>query len=812
MFKNNIKIAWRNISRHKFYSVINIFGLALGVCSCTVIYLITSYELNFDKFHPDKERIYRIMLDAEFNSGAKFHMNRLPFSAVINARNDIAGMESIAAISMFDAKVTVPETGKPVKTFDSRVEGVSYPGTVVAEPQYFDIFKYNWLAGDAKTALNQPYSVVLVQSKAQKYFGPVAFDKMIGSEIIYDDSVQVRVSGIVEDWKKNTDLAFTDFISYSTAQNGYLKKTIGDDWRHFSTSAFAKLSKGATPEQVNTQMAALINKYAPNDPTFKLTFWLEPLNHIHFNSDVIENPIRTADLPAMYSLIGIAIFILLLAVINFINLSTAQSIQRIKEIGVRKILGNSRAGIAFQFLTETFLVTFIAVLIAIILVNPVLSAFQSFIPKGVIFNPLNPSTAIFLLLVIIITCMLSGLYPARVLSSYSPVLSLKGAVTQKGSEKWWLRKSLIVFQFAVSLVFIISSLVINKQLQYTRDKDMGFNADAIVIVPANRKDTAGHVKLLEEKIKQLVSISAVARQDISPMDGGSRAIVVKHKSAHETETSVEVLAGDEEFIPLYQMKLLAGRNLMPADSLTEYVINETCSRMLGFNNPGQAIGNMLYFKDRPYPIVGVVADFNEKSFRETILPVCIVNIPTKQGSLAVKLAVKGKQADAVKTTLSGMEKIWKEIYPGEPFNYSFFDESIARFYEKDYKTAKLMNTAMGITIFISCIGLFGLAMFTAGKRTKEIGIRKVLGASVTNITMMLSKDFVILVIIALVIASPVAWYFMDRWLQDFVYRINIRWWVFILAGMAAIFIALITVSFQAIKAAMTDPVKSLRTE
>lgn len=811
MLRNYFRIAYRNIIHHKAYSAINVLGLAIGISVCILIYLITSFEFSFDRFHPEGDRIYRMMLNAQFSSGDKFNMNRVPFSAVINARREITGLQSISGAISYNAQITIPGDQGTVNKFDSKIEGLYYPGTIVAEPEYFSIFRYNWLAGNATTALQQPFTVVLTQSKARKYFGAGPYEKMIGREVIYDDSLRVRVSGIVEDARGNTDFAFTDFISYASVQNSFLKPKMEDSWYHVSTWGFVKLHKNTKPDQLNAQLASLVSKYAPNNPNIKMTLWLEPLSQVHFDADVVENPIRTADLTAMYSLMGIAFFILVLAIVNFINLSTAQSLRRRREIGIRKVLGSGRISIIFQFLIETLLITLFAALFALFLVNPIIAAFQSFIPEGVTFHVLDLSTIVFLVIIILITCLLAGIYPARMLSSNIPALSLKGADSKKGGETWRLRKGLIVFQFAVSLVFIIGSLIIHRQLQYTRSKNMGFNADAIVMVPAG-PGNVGKTKALEEKIKHLSGVRGVALQMSAPMAFSNASIALKVKSRNEPETRVQMLSGNEEYIPLYQMKLLAGRNLQPADSLKEYVINEACLRMFGFNNPADAIGKMLYYNDRPYPIVGVVADFNEKSFHETIKPACIVNLPFLQNNLAIRLDSKGKQTDEVRSTLSQIQKIYKEAYTGRTFDYSFFDETIALFYEKDRKTAKLMNTAMLITITISCIGLFGLVMFTAKNKTREIAIRKVFGASVSDIYTMLSRDFLALILISLLIASPLAWYFMNKWLQDFVYRIDISWWMFVLPGFAAMVIALATVSLQSVRAALANPVKSLRTE
>jgi putative ABC transport system permease protein len=810
MFKNYFKIAWRNITRHKIYAAINILGLSLGLCTCIVIYVIVHYEFSFDTFHPDKERIYRVMGDVTENSGDKLHFSRLPFGVSQNGRAELSNVDAIAGIIPYKAKIGVPAAGSVAKNFDR--SDSRYITTVLTEPQYFDIFKYQWLAGNAATALNMPFKVVLAESKAHQYFGGESPDKMIGKHLIYDDSLFVTVSGIVKDWDKNTDFGFTDFISFNTLQSSFLKNGFNtDSWGQgdMSVWTFEKLSVGTTSLQVTNQMSAFVKRHA--DAQTKLALWLQPLSNIHFNADVVENPIRTADKSILYSLTAIALFILILAIINFVNLSTAQSIRRAKEVGIRKVLGSRRTNLIFQFLTETFALTSFAVLFAVALVNPTLALFQSLIPAGVSFH-FDLSTIIFLVLITIITSLLAGIYPAKILSAHLPVLSLKGSGEQKSGEKWLLRKGLIVFQFSVSLVFIIGSIVIANQLKYAREKNPGFNADAIINIGTPWGDSLSKINVLAQKIKQLSGVNDVALQWVPPMTDKGRGHSIKFKSTDIKETGVAQVAGNENFIPLYQIKLLAGRNLMHADSMKEIIINENLSQLMGCKKPEEAIGKTLYWDDKPFPVVGVVADFHSGSFHEIIGPVCIVNRPDREGTIAVKLASKGKNIASVQNTLSQMLDAWKQIYPATAFKYQFYDESLALLYAKDQETATLMNTAMGITIFISCLGLFGLALFTAEKRAKEISIRKILGASVANIVAMLSKDFIVLIVIAFIIASPVAWYFMNQWLQSFAYRIDISWWIFIVAGIAAISIALATVSFQAIKAAIANPVKSLRTE
>jgi len=811
MFKNYFKIGWRNIVRNKVYSFINVLGLALGICGCIVIYLITNYDFSFDRFHPQGNRIYRITGEFQGAAGNKDFLNS-PYSDLAGLQYAIPGFEAKAGVHFYGAKVSVKNTSGQIKNFE-QVDGM-----VLTEPQYFDIFSYTWLAGSKASALSQPYKVVLTEKKARKYFGDIPAEKMIGKTVTYDDSLQVSVSGIIRDWKQNTDFGYTDFISIKTAPNSFLKNQIPkDDWSSLSphqSMAFVKLGNGVTAAEINTRFAAFVKQHVKLPPGGKLTVQLQPLTDIHFTNDFHRgddgDDFRKAYLPELYILMGVAVFILVLAAVNFVNLSTAQSIKRAKEIGIRKVLGSNRIALIVQFLTETFLLTVIAAVIAVFFVKPVLSLFAAYIPEGVKFEPFSPSTFLFLLAVTVITSLFAGMYPAKVLSSYLPVLSLKGAAVQNGTGHWSLRKVLIVCQFTISLVFIIAALIISSQIRYMDKADKGFKTDAIITLN-NWGAPADKLKVLAQNIRQLPGVSNVILQGNAPMGFAHSSDNYVYKGKNEINLRVSSEAGDEHFIPFYQMRLVAGRNIQHSDSLKELVVNETLTKALGFKNPQDAVGKFMY-GGKPYPIVGVVADFHEGSFHEAIQPVAIENVPVMMHSLGIKLAVKNKEAGDMKQTISQIESQWKKVFPETPFNYSFLNESIKWLYAQEKDTETLVNAAMIITIFISCMGLFGLGMFTAQLKTKEIGIRKVLGASAAKIAIMLSKDFIRLVVISALIASPIALYFMHNWLQDFAYRTAISPWIFIIAGLSAIAIALLTVSFQAVKAAIANPVKSLRTE
>lgn len=817
MFRSYISTIWRHLWRNRTYTAINIAGLALGISACLVIYLVTRFELSYDNFHPDKERIYRIVSENDSPGHGKSYSGSIPDPLTGAAREEITGFESVALFKSYYAKVTVPGNTSAVKKFDAPDWREGKSDMIITEPQYFDIFSYRWLAGNAATALKEPFKVVLTESKARKYFGSIPLQDILGRTVIYNDSLQLTVSGIVKDLPVNTDFIFRDFISFSTVYHSFLRSDFNfDQWNGGSrhTQGFVKLARGTALPQIDARLAAFSAKHLSTAD--KTRFRLQPLSDLHFNADYLDAYSRKAHLPTLYGLIGIAVFILIIAVINFINLTTVQSVERAKEIGVRKVLGSSRKSLVLRFLGETFLLTLLALTLSLLCIHPLLTAFRSFIPDGAGLRLFSPATLGFLLLIMICTTLLAGLYPARILSACQPVQSLKGAL-QKNGRKGSLRKGLVIFQFAVSLVFIIGALVIGRQIGFMLNKDLGFAKDAIINIQTNGHYPPEKKQMLAEQIRRLPDVDMVSVSDGTPMEKSHWALPFIYKDKQPKEVACQLQWIDERFIPLYQLKLVAGRNVLPSDTMKELLINEACARAIGFADPRAAIGKLAQAYNgkgelRTCPIVGVVADFHTQSLHEPIRPSYFTTDKTFSWSVSVKLHTRGKQISHFKATLAEIEKRWSALYPEERFEYRFFDAVIAGFYEQEQKTARLMNAAMIIAVFISCMGLFGLAAFTAQQRTKEIGIRKVLGASVVNITAMLSKDFIMLVVIALLIAIPVAWYGMQQWLARFAYSISLSWWIFALAGGLAILIALATVSFHAAKAAVVNPVKSLRSE
>lgn len=818
MIKNYLTIAWRNIVRHKTYSLINMLGLSLGICICLVIYLVAHFELSTDTFHPDTDRIYRIIEVVTDKDGHVEKAASSPVDLSLEAAGRITGVETIATYSLYSAKIRVPNGDHARVSYDNSIEGSLAPSTVFACPQYFRIFRYDWLVGDARTALSSPNSVVLTKSKAVKYFGHLPLEQVVGRDLVFNDSLTVRVTGIIKDWTTHTDNPYTEFISLSTLDNPGLRGQVfsrggNEGFSPFFSRAWLKLVPGSSMAGVSAQLHELA-KGRKTNPDLRYDLSLQPLSDIHFNADIGDG-FHKAHLPTLYVLMGVGAFILLLGAINFINLSTALSIRRTREIGIRKVIGGSRLNIAVQFLVETFLLTTAATLIGVLATGPVLSAFRGFLPLGMMTHLSDPDNAGFVLLLVIVATLLAGLYPAMVLSGFRPVLSLKGAAAPKGQAGWYLRKGLIVLQFSISLLFIISTVIISRQINYMRTRDLGFSTDAILSLDAGPQDRSPKVALFADRISQLSGVEKVARQSFTPLSNFEAGFDLDYKGDRPHRIQAGLQLADSNFIPLYGMHLLAGRNLVEAgnrDSIKEFVINESMRKAAGFKSPEEAVGKLLYLNDRSYPIVGVVADYHENSYRQPIRPLVIFDLSGSEISFAIKLAARGKDLISVKNTLAQMERFWKEIYPGTPFSYSFLDDSIAALYRTEEKTATLMNVAAAITIFISCMGIFGLSLFAAGQRTKEISIRKVLGAGVMNVASLLSRDFLLLIGLSVVIASPAAWYITHRWLQDFVYRAPVSSWIFLLSGGLVLLLGLLTVSFHTIKAALANPVRNLRTE
>ena len=824
MIKNYFKTALRSLLKHEVFTFINVIGLAIGISATMVIYLVVQYDLSFEQFRPNGDRIYRVVSAISYQ-GEVSHNSGVPVP-LHKAISEVTGIEQPVPFRIYseDLKVTVPAPNTAPAIFKNQ------ENAIICDGSYFKIFDYKWLAGSAGTALNNPNQVVLTQGQAKLYFPDLTPQQAINKLIIYDDSLQLTVTGIVADTRQNTDLKFHDFISSQTIDHLKLHPDGGDldggydetNWGSTSSfnQLFIKLSSNTSRSRVENQLNQLIKSNIGKlnaGETHNLI--LQPLYNLHFDSDYDNFGQWVASKSVLYSLLGIATFLLILGCINFINLTTAQASQRAREIGVRKAIGGTRQQLISQFLTETFLLTLAATTVSFGLAYCLLRLFSNFIPPGIAYQQLfTPGVLLFVIILMVVVSLLSGLYPALVLSSFQPVQVLKGGehASSKNGASFNLRKTLTITQFVIAQFFVIATLLVSKQIHYVLNKDLGFKKDAVLYIRTPSKSVNTNLKeVLYNKIKALPQVLAVSVASDAPSSNNTHTTTFTYAAAKMVrETDVELKYADPEYINVYQLKLLAGRNLQAHDSTGAYIINQTYCRFLGFGTPQQAIGKMVTVNDEQVPIIGVVADFYQKSLQYAIKPAAICYMKGSHHMHTLNIALKPQIAgtDNWKTAISNMEAAWHEVYPEEDFEYRFVDESIARFYRNEQDIGKLLQWATGLSILISCLGLLGLATYTTSQRTKEIGVRKVMGASVSQIIALLSTDFVKLIVLAFFIAAPVAWYLLHRWLQDFAYHTTLNLWPFVATIAATVLIALLTMSMQILKAALANPVKSLRSE
>lgn len=810
MLKNYIKTTLRHLWRQRLFTVLNVLGLAIGISASWIIYRMVDYEFSFDKNHPDSEQIFQIVSRASSSDGTEGGFAGISKGLLSPLLNDISGLKAVVPMYYRYSEIaSINQDQEKPLNFDNPEKQV---GTLSS---YFEMIPYKWLAGDSKTALDAPNKVVLTRSRAQQYFPDMPVQSALGKTIIYNDTLSVVVSGIVADLDYPSSFDAQEFFAISS------QDLISDDWdeKNSANLLYIKLAKGGTPNAVLKQLNTINESYnKKNFEKYNYRTWYDalPLADKHFAVEYGSNT-RTANKKVLYGLIGIAVFLIALACINYINLSTAQIPQRAKEIGIRKTLGSTPAMLINRFLGETLTITLLAILLSFLFSFFAFRLFSDFIPEGMQDFVNYKGMIVFGILLIAIVTVLSGIYPAWLITRVQTVNVLKGqAEKTMGGIRFNLRKSLIVFQFVVAQIFIISAVIIGQQLRYSLNKDFGFNHEAVLTIDVPFKihineEFKGRLSVLKQELEKHPEITAIALGELPMSDNMMATILTYQSDTGRIQQQVMFKNIDTDYIDLYNIPLLAGRNLQESDTTREYIINEVALKAFGFPTPESAIGKQLTnYNDKNLPITGVVRDFHEFSLKSGIEPAAFISEKNNFRTLNIKLPAS--QPDQWEKAIQIIETEWKGVYPGVPFEYKFYDETIASLYQQERNTSKLVGAATGVTIFISCLGLFGLATLTAFQRTKEIGIRKVLGATVAGIVKTLSKDFVKLVFIAIVIASPIAWWAMDKWLQDFAYRVDIQWWMFAIAGVLAILIALFTVSSQALKAALVNPVDSLRDE
>ncbi|RYZ29392.1 MAG: ABC transporter permease [Chitinophagaceae bacterium] len=810
MFRNYFKIAFRNLMKYKFISGINLFGLTVGLTCCLLILTYIINELSFDKYHPNAKNIYRVertfmnpetgALSLELGSIAP------PFAPLL--LNDFKEIKRLTRLLA---------NGNTSFKYEDKI--FNEQNVFFADENLFSVFKVDVVKGNPAKALSDPYSVMLTEEIAKKYFGN---DDPMNKEVRLDNQLTCKVTGIYKAFPSNTHIHPSMMVSFNTLRDSavYGERGLRQNWGNNSFLTYIELPDNYDPKKMEAEFPAFQNRHIPNDGNGKIKpsdysrLSLKKLTDIHLFSHTDYEAEENGDIKRVYIFSAIALFILLIACINYMNLSTARSVLRAKEIGVRKVVGARKPELIAQFLSESVLLSWVATILAFGLTWLALPWLNKLSGQQLtIATLLNWKVVVPILLVPFVVGILSGIYPALFLSSFQPIKVLKGFMKVGGSNISF-RKALVIVQFSISIVLIIATAIVFEQLRYMQSKSLGFSKDHVVNLayPGSLNDS---YEAFQTELLTNSSIQSVARTSRIPsgrlLDAmGSR--INNGDSLAPTKADIKYIMADEGFLPTYNLKAVAGRNFSKGFSdSTSFLINEAGVKALGLKSSQDAIGKQFAYGMRKGELVGVVNDFHFESLHQRILPMVFLmrngDGSGGYGSLSIKIA-----GNNVAGALAHIEKTWKKFVPESPYDYTFLDTRFERLYESEQRQGTIFTLFSCIAIFIACLGLLGLSAFAISQRIKEIGIRKVLGADAGNIVGLLSKDFLKLVIVAAVIAFPVAWLMMNKWLEDFAYRINIPWWIFLVAGFIAAFVAFVTISFQALKAAHSNPVKSLRTE
>lgn len=809
MIKNYLKSAWRNIARHKFISFINIFGLTIGITCCLLILTYIINETGYDKYNTNANRTYRVTRIFYSGNGVEsLHLSAVapPFGPLLKS-----------AFPEVQQMTRLYPNGTVILRYKEKL--FNEENSFFADEHFFDIFSVDVTNGDKFTALNDPYTVMLTDKIAHKYFGDT---DPINKTIILDNTKhEFKVTGIFKPFPVNAHMHPEILISFNTLKDTamYGEKQLETNYGNNSFYTFLLLPKGYNADNLRKRLPSFLDNYvhmpgmAGNVKTSKfVTLTLQKLTDIHLRSHLDDELESNGDITRVYIFSVIALFILLIACINYMNLSTARSALRAKEIGIRKVIGAQRKEIIRQFLSESVLVTWIALLLAVILTSVLLPYIDKLSNLNLALSELYSWDILVALVALpFIIGLISGIYPALFMSSFKPVKVLKG-VFKAGSGGVSFRKVLVVTQFAISIILIVATTVVFQQLRYIQQKSLGFNKDHILTTAYNgdldkKYDSFRNDLLSIPGVKEAGRSSRIPSGRLLDEQGAS---VMQNGTLQQVKIDLKCLSTDYGFIPTFGMHMAAGRNFSRdyATDTSNYILNETAVKMLGWGSPQNAIDKDMVYGGTKGKVIGVVKDFHFESLHQAIVPM-IFYMPPGGNYHRLSLKVGGNNIPA---TIAAIGDTWHRYLPDVPFDYGFLDQKFQQLYSSEQEQGSLFTIFSCIAIFIACLGLFGLSAFTITQRVKEIGVRKVLGASVPQIVTELSKDFLKLVIVAAVIAFPIAWYIMNKWLLDFASRIDIEWWVFVLAGIIALIIAFATISFQSIKAANANPVKSLRSE
>jgi putative ABC transport system permease protein len=793
MVRHFFNIALRNLERNKAYTLINVICLALGITCAILTFTLIKYHLSFDTFHSNIDRIYRITI--EFHQEGISREPNVPQPIGKAFRDDYTFSEKVAMVYSLSDKLVSIASSEGDKKFKENI--------AFAEREYFDLLNFPLIQGEKNTILTEPNTAIITERIAEKYFGE---QNPIDRVIRVDNQWDFRITGILKDFPINTDRKDEIYLSYSNLKdhNSWLA---GDSWRGVAGGmhCFVLLKPNVLPDEVDKTFPTLSKKYYNERDAEVYQFKLQPISDIHFNPD-LEGYVAKKNLWAL-ALIGL--FLIITASVNFINLATAHALSRSKEIGVRKVLGSRRKQLFWQFIAETSLITFFALVLAFTLAQLTLPYVNQLFDIRLQINIFQDVYLLtFLPVLILFVILLSGFYPGLILAGFQPVLALKGALSQKHIGGFSMRRALVVTQFAIAQILIIGTLVIANQMRYSNNADMGFVKDAIVMVPVPEK-VKSKTSALNSEIARITGVEKVTFCNDAPASEDFATVDLRFDSRTEYEDfDISVKAGDDQYISTFDLQLVAGRNLLPSDTVGEFILNETAVKKLGLK-ADDVIGKKMIIglNNSEGIIVGVVKDFHNKSFHESIHPLCITTANQWYSNCAIKINPLN-----LSSTLSIIEATWKQTFPDHVYEFDFLDKQIARFYVFDNMILRLIQVFAGIAIIICSLGLYGLVSFMVVQKTKEVGVRKVLGASVSNVTWLFGKEFIRLLFIGFVVAAPFAWWVMNSWLETFAYRIQMGPDIFVLAILITFTVAVIAVGYKSVLAALMNPVDSLRSE
>ena len=797
MIRNYLITTLRNLVRNKVNTFINVVGLSMGIACALVLFLLAEYTDSYNAFEKNYSRIYRIVESSIGPGGETDYTAGTPLPMAAAVREDFPEFDEVVLVRGHYGEMmfTVNPSSADPKYFELQDKQI-----VFTDNNYFKVFSKEWIAGDPDKVLSTPGSTVISKKVADLLFPD---GNAIGQNIVFNKQHELIVEGIVEEQPDNSDMPFHIFIANAT----FAKEIEKGRWNSISSDDQIYV---LVPENLDmdyeARLAQFVDKHIEDADDNNQQYHMQPMSDLHFNENWSNFNYSTVNRSEILTMVIIGIFLLITACINFINLSTAVALKRSKEVGVRKVMGGTKSQLAFQFLSESFVIILVSLMAALGLAELMILEVNPFLGVNLNIDLSDPMFILFLVGGLIAITFLSGFYPSMVLSSFNPALALKNLITARHSGKLSLRKGLVVFQFFISQLFIIGTIITMTQMDFIQNKDLGFDSKAIINIRIPEKDVSKQ-KTLKTELEKLAGIENVSLNFSAP-SSGSVSVSNFYVEDNEEEFYTSMKFVDDKYIETYGIELLAGRNIVQSDTLKEVVVNEKLLRYIGFeDNYEEAIGKQLRIWGRHIPIVGVVKDFHSVSLHDDIMTIALFSDVDSYRSASIKVNLA-----AFEDTNPQIEKIWKTLYPEFDYAYNFYDEQLERHYEGEQKMAAILSFFSMIAIIVGCMGLFGLASFMINQRMKEIGVRKTLGASVQSIVTMFSMSFFKLIVIAFVLAVPLAWFAMDQWLSNFKYRIDMSPWLFSAGLIATLLVAILTVGFKSLRAAMVNPVDSLRDE